>query len=851
MILLPSFRGVAAMAAAVSACASLHAIPFNDRFEFAADLGNPAELLRQSDPRVASFEEFENSLELSEDSVPLSARSGSLWFRWTAPATATYRLIGLEAGDLVDVYQSSGGNLGAPVVPDEDEFLMKFAATAGQTFYFRHTAWTEVFNPFFGPLVPGGFILRREGTAKLTDFGPRESLSAFLTSHGAANSEKYRWTVTQSGSYRLAVASFFDPEEEPSVGLVLRKNGGEVSGLELNEILTLPLVAGDVMEVTISGNARFAPLSFVPEPSASPDLGSVTSAQVPSAPDLDYEWLWTAPANGYLKLELSTPFTDNVLYFSEFEAFPYSLTYVTPLDGDAATLAYRVTLVEKVEAGVTYVFSDAFGSGSPVPGTIALKFFSAPSTVAERVDAASAELALETDASLLNADDHLAAALSIEPANAHANAFRAFTRLALLEKEPAYTAFLQSLNITDEGPDIFHPKLIMPEAPEGEPLFSAAANATDRIAALRTLLSPRLTEIRGLLNASVAVDDRRSYVAKLSQSYVIDEADILGMKASVDIVQALLDLLAVYDLGGSLNAIVDLESDGEIDLERAVAEIPTLLEVANSAAIAEFKTKITNANNLLCAALIQSAGQRTVAGSHMFPPVGLLEGGDDLLQHMEGIEVLAKALLGPVKIGTETVDLTQWNSSSASLRSLLPALRGNRALGLTAPDPTFDGILPNMGLGRFDRLLESNRALADPAGFSLWIEGFLESGVPPHLAKFLDDADGDGDTNGEEYYFASDPADPSIRVQTPVASLEAVPGGKSFRVSFVRRIGAADIRYVAAVSDNATTWDYTQAQVSVVGSPVPVGDGQGEIVTVGISANLKNTQFIRIHAVAN
>lgn len=846
----------AALAAASLSCiaAPLQAIPFNDQFQFAADLGSPSELIRQSDPRVASFEDFESSLELSFPDLPDGGRSGSLWFRWTAPTAGTYFLLELEADDLLDVYRSSSGTLGDVILPDEDSFFdLKFSATAGEVFYFRHTS-TTLFSDPFAPRdsAPGGFILRRQGTTRLTDFGNREGFTAFLTSFGATNSEKYRWTIPQTGSYRFFLASFFDPEEpQPGIGS-LTCNGTPVPDFAISEPLELELEAGDVMELTISGNFGFLPLTFTPAPPPTGDLGSVTSATLPSVPDEEWEWTWTAPADGYIVLEWQGHFPFSDLYFADAETFRASFAAVGSQDTDATTLGRRCFFSGKVSSGTSYIFSDVSTfPGDPLTGYISMKFIATPSTVDERLAAVSAELGLGTEAGLLAADAHLAAILAVEPTNAHACAFRAFTRLALLENEPAYASFLTSLGVTATGPDAFRPGYVLTEAEDGLPEFPASANATDRIAALKQLLSPRLAEIRALLNNATASGDRRSYVDKNEQSYVIDQADILAMKASIDISQALLDLLSVYNLGGSLNAIVQLERDGEVDLETVLAEIPSLLQVANSAGIADFKTKIANANTLLSAALIQAAGQRTLTGSHVFPPVGILGSGKGLLNVMEGSALLEQAFNGPVQVGTETIDLSKWNASTGSLRSFLPTIKGNYALGLTAPDPTFGGIFPGQTKGSFDRLLEQHGALADPSGFSAWIQGFMEQGIPPWLMGFMDDGDGDGDTNGAEYYFASNPADPTVRVETPVSSLDIGPGGKKFRTSFVRRIGSdTEIRYVVAVSPDLKAWDYTEAQVTQVGTPVPVGDGEGEVVTVEINANLKEKQFIRIHALA-
>jgi len=137
--------------------------------------------------------------------------------------------------------------------------------------------------------------------------------------------------------------------------------------------------------------------------------------------------------------------------------------------------------------------------------------------------------------------------------------------LLLLKREPAYTAFLASLDIAGGGTSVFDSDYRLVKDVGGLPVFPANAGATERIAALKALISPRLVEIRGFLNAAVASGDRRTYLAATGP-FVLDGADILGIKATTNIIQALLDLLSVYDLGGALNAVVQLERDGELDL---------------------------------------------------------------------------------------------------------------------------------------------------------------------------------------------------------------------------------------------------------------------------------------------
>lgn len=825
------------------------AIPFNDKVEFAADLGSEARLHRMSDPRVATTDEFEFGLGLSDAFTPLEQRTGSLWFKWTAPTAGTYHLAGLAADDLLDIFRESVGFPGAHVPNDDFRQVLPFTAAAGEKFLIRHMGK----NTFFGnESSPVGFVMRKEQAAHLTDFGTRAAISGYMTGFGTGNVESYRWTVPDGGTHLIKVEQFDSPDD--GFDIVLKRNGVEVPATNLNSGQEIDLSAGDVLEIILEGDLGFVGLNFGPVEPSSSDLGSVSRIFVPARPMFGSGWSWTAPADGFLRLDLETqspsvPFSSGsgLVFGEDFLFFSDTVTVrVEESDSDCETLGYKVGLVAKVESGVTYDFYDDNFDTNPA-SFISLKFTSNPTTITERLDAASACLDLGTDEGLEEADAHLAAALAMDVSHPVANALRAITRLALLEREPAFAAFLASLDVTNAGVGLFGSNFAFTEDAGGLPVFPTGANATERIAALNALFSPRFAEIKGYLDAAEGGDNRRAYLS-VTGSFVLDEADILALKACINIFQAIFDLLAVYDLGGSLNAIIQLERDGELELERALSEFPGLLSFANSGALADFKTRISDANAQLCAALVMSAGNRVVCGKHPFPPAGSVSDGEGFIDFLIGLDEITKAFEGPVDIGGETIDLSAWNASSASLRDLLPDIRGNRALGLTAPDPTLGGIFP-----RGDTVnspIEGILGFSDPAGFSFWIQSFVASGLPPFLSGFEDDADGDGDSNGKEYFFASNPDDSSVVSQGPVSTITPTPEGRKFRVSFVRRIGTTDVRYVVAVSENLTTWDYSEAGVSVVGSPTPVGDGQGEIVTVEIDSDLSGSKYVRIHAAA-
>jgi hypothetical protein len=822
------------------------AVPFNDKVEFAADLGSAARIHRMSDPRVATTDAFEYGLGSAVPTTPLEERTGSLWFKWTAPSTGNYHVSGLVPDDLIDVYRNSGGNPGAHIPDNDFSGTLSFSAVAGELLYIRHMGAIAFF--FEDDSSPLGFILRKEQPMHETDFGSKSAISGFLAGFGSGNVESYVWTVPDGGDHSIRIELPFPPVD--AFEILLKRNGVDVPDFELGIDQNIVLSPGDELEVILEGNVRFCNLNFGPVEPPSTDLGSVTEVVVPSKPMFGFSWYWTAPADGFLRLDLESQFASDSFFFDNNlvfgEEFYTETLGVEVSDTDCETLGYRVGVVMKVTEGMIYEFSE--NNFFPISaGFVSLKFTSTPTTITERLDAATANMDLGTDAGLDEADAHLAAVLAMDDTHPVGNALRAITRLALLERDPAFAAFIQSLDITNAGTGLFASDFVLTEAPDGLPVFPPGADATERVAALNALFSPRFAEIKGYLDAAQGGDDRRAYLSTTG-SFVLDEADILALKASINVLQSIFDLLAVYDLGGSLNAIIQLERDGELDLEHALAEFPGLMAFTASDALADFKTRIRDANTQLCAALVMSAGNRVVCGKHPFPPFGSASGGEDFLDNLMDLDVITQAFDGPVDIGGETIDLSAWNVSSESLRNMLPEIRGNRAIGFTTPDPTLGGIFP--GSDAVNSPIEGILGFADPAGFSFWIQSYINNGLPSFFSGPEDDADGDGDSNGKEYFFASDPNDSSVVSQGPVSAITPTQGGKRYRVSFVRRIGAVDVRYLVAVSEDLANWDYSEAEVSIVGSPTPVGDGQGEIITVEIGSDISGSKFVRIHAAA-
>ena len=185
-----------------------------------------------------------------------------------------------------------------------------------------------------------------------------------------------------------------------------------------------------------------------------------------------------------------------------------------------------------------------------------------------------------------------------------------------------------------------------------------------------------------------------------------------------------------------------------------------------------------------------------------------------------------------------------------SLRAQLPEIRNGRAVAFTMPDPTLGGLLVNSNQADFAELFEATGVLLEPSQYAQWISGFLSNGLPPNLTGKQDDPDNDGDTNLEEYFFGGDPNDSTVVAQTPTADLISLPGGQELGVTFIRREESEEVNYVIATSDDLENFEFSQANVSMVGTATSLGGGR-ELVTFSIPLNAtEGKQFIQIHAAA-
>ena len=566
----------------------------NDDFVNAAELEGALPIHRTCDPRIASFEEGENQEGFDSDDGLIG---GSLWFRWTAPSDGLFRVVGLGRSEVVRVY--SGTTLDDLLeVSDNPEFSSEmssvlFDAEAGQELflqvgYERITSFDGYYG-FFDESSSGaiGFIL--EEVSPIQNFTADNSSQVlknfFQVGQTSFDEARVAWTPPSTGSYLIQADQGFTIEVD---GVVTNHPSTEPLSVAINTLSPVQVSSG------FNGSSDFQSFAIAAE-LPSQDLGSAQSGEFYTLASMGYpddSVTWTAPDDGYVIFEFSSTVPNAALdvFASDFSDFHF--IEVGPFDCELLT--YSGSGAIPVTSGTQYTFDPLAFRGESLDILVAnFRFFSSPSSVEEYLVVASDNLSSGlSQASLQQADSSLDAALALEPTHPSANFLKAVVQLILLGQTSDFQQLLTSIGITPDATDFTETDFTIPSAEDGLPEFPADAEATERLAALEGVLSPRLAEVRAHLvtaqNSTLAGGDLLLGDNNLS----FDEADYLGFIAFVDMFGAFLDLATIYDLGGSLDAIVQLEREGSLDFETALTEFPNLLSVANSAAIDEFKSKM-------------------------------------------------------------------------------------------------------------------------------------------------------------------------------------------------------------------------------------------------------------------
>lgn len=446
-------------------------------------------------------------------------------------------------------------------------------------------------------------------------------------------------------------------------------------------------------------------------------------------------------------------------------------------------------------------------------------------------------------------------AIASDPNHYFAILVKGLFEIESLRSDPQVDATLAALGFSFTNRTIDDLELAEPPASAASdlPSFPEGASLDDALQLLAQSFVPKVETLRGDLARAVESDAPESILGLAGEVGAMDRADALFVIIFLDNFLLLCDFLQTYNLDVSLNALVSLREAGELDLEEITNLDETLFRFADEGGPGRIASRVNEVRLMLTEAALESMTRDAESNLrfHLFAPDVTVD-SELVVNAIEAVCELDAAFTGPTEIDGVTVDLSRWVEGASDLRSLLPSVKGNQFRGFTAPDATFSGIFPGSDQLELNEFFNKRNLLVEADGFVEFMESLVSQG---RLFSFQtdpsDDPDRDGVSNLTEYFFARDPSIAQAANDLLQVGTLRQEDGNFLSVSFTRRISREDVRYVLAASDDLQNWDYSEAEVEVVGMPVPVGDGIGEIVTYRFSdsQDLNERKYLRVHAV--
>ncbi|MBE2283890.1 MAG: hypothetical protein IAE77_10580 [Prosthecobacter sp.] len=820
----------------------------------------------------------------------------SVWYVWTAPSSGevNVRLSNIIHPAVVGIYSGASVNGLIELASAVGVGVARFQAVGGATYRIAVDSSLPTSGSFTltvsDPVAPPA----NDGFASGTVLNgvPRfvsgttsgASKEAGEPNHGASaggRSVWYVWTAPATATFHVSVV----PPSGNSMNALL----GIYTGFAVNSLTQVVAGSGSSSFSTalnatqgvtyqIAVDASFGSGSFVLGISQPPpndqfanatDLGTASSGSNSSWIDLSvsYEngepdapaffwltpirsiwWKWTAPSDGWVSFDTLGSGTDTIMeVFTGSSVVAETLTLIAK-NGDASE-AGENSLAFQAVSGTTYHIRVRDDESRQL-GVVSLHFstLGVPVTAADHVRLGRANLQLQTDVGLSGADAAFAAALAIDANHAEANFFKAITGFAMLEQGAAFQNALSGLGILDSN--IYERAHTFPKDGIGNLVATPGTHTSAGIDYLTNSVLPALGTIRSHLSKASSPAFITSFSdSESTRSYLkIDAGDVGAIKAATYALEAVIRLLQTFDAGMSVADAISDYNAGQLNAEKAIETFAGLLNSTGNNQRVAFKNAIQSGMTEYTAAS-EFVRNFRVGGSvdHLCP----LEPKDFEAEQkiMADAQSASQSLDGPTLIGSETTDLSKFVTSTKSLREQLPVLVGDKAVASTAPDPTFDGTVPNATHARVNDFLRKKGLLHEVQSFSSWASAFLKGLSPADQAKGAN-PDRDLLNNFAEYAFNLHPGVPSAPDAYQVNQLmtNVSDGKKYLHLTFVRRIVRPDISYVVAVSDDLATWDRTQVQVQQVGIPVPYPDGQTESVTFRLLASPEviNRKFIRV-----
>lgn len=810
---------------------------------------------------------------------------GSVWYRWTAPASGLIE-ISLSSsgfGFLLAVYS---GNQVTALTPLGSSYVgsqgsVTLSVISGNVYQIAvDNSWTGgafVLNWAVPPPPPANdnfaaaeVISGQTGTvAGTTVSATRETGEPYHAGYYGVGSVWYLWTAPANGTME------FNTSGSVISNSLAVYTGNQVTGLTPiasnsgypQSSVTFAVTSGTVYRVAVDSTwSRGAiVLNWAPPPAndsfaAAESLGtasavsvsgtvrSATSEAASGETDLSYNdfWIddrtvwysWTAPAgSAWARVVVSGTNLRNQL--------------AVYTGGTLGSLA-RVRLNERtirepnrstfpVVPGTTYrirlLVEGSAESDLPFPEVadytfdLQLQSIGLPNTAGDYLLRGRGRLEEGVPSALVQAKADFASAHALEPTNQEAAVLLALAQLLALEGETGFTTLLGNLGIPTTGA-LRERGYAVPEDLDGFPVFATGANSSLAVDWLVNHVLPRLVEVRSALNVvtqnSFRTDLTASETGTSDGDTVVDRGDALAMKAGTRALEMLIHLLGTYNLAAPLNDLVDLDRQGQLSAERVLETYQNLLGFATSDRRVQFAAALRDLESDYVIAADAIRDLRAAVAPESLGIVSSRLDEEDADSLRTDLSMAVDSLDQEVLIRGNRVNLSRFLSTSQPLRDWLPELRGNDALD-SFPDPTFDGILPGNTRQVMDNRLYELGRLWGMGQYTTEVGALLE--LYGFAAAPGEDADGDGKSNFNEWIFGSDPASGEVMHQAELSQVTIAGGQREIRFSFVRTINLQDWRLVVAVSDDLVAWDDTQATVEPVGLPVPTGDGFSEVVT--------------------
>lgn len=314
-------------------------------------------------------------------------------------------------------------------------------------------------------------------------------------------------------------------------------------------------------------------------------------------------------------------------------------------------------------------------------------------------------------------------AVALSPNHETANVFYAITRLMVLPSQPVGSNFLDRIGMPIAGRDIYNWTAKLPTGAHDVPLAPAGVNANESAAILRTNVLPALIAAE----ANLATVTDTSFVLTLTSNetriveVTLDYGDIQMFRAMLQAVEYFAYSTYSWNFDAQLDAIHSLHTSEQLSIERLLMDYPNLLTYATTNDLAAAKLAFQNGVDRYMAAsqIIRDrptdvmrlfnydAGQAATEEKFRLTLTDLVNSLSTAVTlavetnytvfmgaHFSGTHPLRSFLPSFLAVDKNlAVGLTDWFTTSRTMRTIQSKLRGTGFELGTLPDPTFGGLI--------------------------------------------------------------------------------------------------------------------------------------------------------------